>query len=303
MRRWMLGVSVILALMTRAGPCQAGFSLGAAGNYGVLVEANAGNFQLNNSTVFGNVGIGAGVGGVQIASNGFIMPAPGQPGTGRLDLADPAFSFNNMGNVSGGVFFNQSQVTTALNTVNSLNTTLGAEAGTALTISGGGQMILAANGTLDAGGNRVFTIAANGTNNNNQGVTVVGTASDFVVFNINNGTTNQDLGGPILLSGGITSDHVLINFVGTSGNLGSGPTNGANVNAVILAPNMKVNLDNVTINGRLFGGRAGQDFSIVSGFQLNQPAVVPEPTSLVLLAVGGLGALGICRLRVRKRAD
>ena len=51
MRRWIFTTAVVLTLMTRAAPCQAGFLLGEAANYGVLVEANAGNFQLNDSTV------------------------------------------------------------------------------------------------------------------------------------------------------------------------------------------------------------------------------------------------------------
>jgi hypothetical protein len=291
----MLTTAVVLTLMTQAAPCQAAFVLGEAANYGVLVEAGAKTFQLNNSTVFGNVGIGAGINAVQIASNGFI--------TGRLDLVDPSGSISNPGNVSDGVFFNQSQVTTALNIVNSLNTTLGAEAGTALTISGGGQLVNVSTGTLDASGNRVFSLTAASFNNNNQGFTVLGGASDFVVFNINNGTSNEALGGPISLSGGITSDHVLFNFVGTSGNLGAS-AGGATVNGIFLAPNMKINLDNVTINGRLFGGRTGQDFSIVSGFELNQPATAatPEPSSLVLLGIGGIAMLGIRQQRSRKRA-
>jgi hypothetical protein len=91
---------------------------------------------------------------------------------------------------------------------------------------------------------------------------------------------------------------VLFNFVGTSGNLG-GSAGGATVNGIFLAPQMKINIDNITINGRLFGGRAGQDFQTVSGFFLNQPGIVPEPASVLLLAFGGLGALRIRRPRLR----
>jgi len=97
---------------------------------------------------------------------------------------------------------------------------------------------------------------------------------------------------------------VLFNFTGTSGDLGAS-AGGATVNGVFLAPNMKVNLDNVTINGRLFGGRTNQDFQIVSGFQLNRPAavVVPEPAGRLLLAIGGLVAMSVPGLRARKRVS
>ena len=54
-----------------SGQVEAGFSLGPR-DYGVLVEAGAASYQLNNSTIFGNVGIGTGVSPIQIASNGFI---------------------------------------------------------------------------------------------------------------------------------------------------------------------------------------------------------------------------------------
>jgi len=131
MRRSMLA-SIVLALVTVAVPCQAGFILDGASNYGILIEPGASSYQLNNSTVFGNVGLGSGVSPVQIASNGFISPAPGVPGSGRLDLVDASATISNPGNVSGGVFFNQSQVTTAINAANSLNSTLGAEAGVGL---------------------------------------------------------------------------------------------------------------------------------------------------------------------------
>jgi hypothetical protein len=111
-----------------------------------------------------------------------------------------------------------------------------------------------------------------------------------VVININSGASNESLGGAIKLTGGITSDQVFINFLG-NGHLSSGSTNNAAVNATIVAPNMLVNLDSVVINGRLFGGLAQQDFSTVSNFILNQPAVasVPEPASLLLLTIGMVG--------------
>ncbi len=228
-----------------------------------------------------------------IASNGFI--------TGQLQLADASAFVSNPGNVAGGAFFSQSQVTTAINTVNSLSSSLGAETGTPLIITGGSggipQPFSASSGTLDGSGNEVFTVAANALHNNSTGITINGTASQFVVININNGTSNESLNGPILLSGGITSDHVLFNFTGTSGHLGSGSTNGSVENGNFLAPNMLVNLDNVVIDGRLFGGQRGADFSIVSGFMLNQPVSprsvggAPEPSSIVLIGIGGIACL------------
>jgi hypothetical protein len=206
---------------------------------------------------------------------------------GALYIADhPTGTISNLANVQGGVFYDQFQVTAALSTVNSLNTTLGAEAGTALVISGGGQIVNASAGTLDGSGNRVFAVASNNFNNNNQGFTINGSATDFVVVNILNGTSNEALGGPITLSGGITAGHVLFNFVGTSGNLGAS-AGGAAVSGTFLAPQMEINLDNVDITGHLFGGASGTDFQLVSGFNLH---AVPEPGSIVLLSIGVVGA-------------
>jgi hypothetical protein len=309
-----LAVPVVLAMgfLTVGGStCRAGFILGSAGNYGILVEPGAGSFQLNNSTINGTVGIGANIGGaggnpakIQIASNGFIKDAiASQPTTGQLLIVDNinVGSISNTANVQGGVFANQSQVTTAINTVNSLNTTLGGELGTALTISGGGQVVNVASGTLDGSGNRVFTIASNGFNNNNQGFTVNGNATDFAVFNINNGTSNEALGGPISLGGGITPNHVLFNFVGTSGNL-QASAGGASINGTFLVPNMKINLDNMTLTGHLYGGQSGQDFQVVSGFNLNA-TIVPEPSALVLASLGLCAAFVARRRRLNHPAE
>jgi hypothetical protein len=301
-------VSICLLFGLGGSVANADFVFGTAENYGVLIEPGAHSFQLNNSTINGTVGIGANIGGaggnpanIQIASNGFIKDAvAGQPTTGQLLLVDNinTASISNTANVQGGVLANQSQVTTAINTVNSLNSTLGAETGTALTISGNHQVVNASAGMPDGSGNFIFTIASNGFNNNNQGFTINGGVNDFVVLNIDNGTSNEAFGGPISLSGGITPDHVLLNFVGTSGNLGAS-AGGATINGTVLAPNMAVNLDNMTLNGHLFGGRTGTDFQTVSGFNLNAP-IIPEPSTSLLLGTGAL-LLGSYRCGRRSR--
>jgi hypothetical protein len=152
----------------------------------------------------------------------------------------------------------------------------------------------------DGTGNEVFT--ASSFSNGSTGITVNGTASQFVVINFNNGTNNFNLGGPITLTGGITSDHVLFNFFGTGGTLG-GSANGATVNGIFLAPNMKINIDAVNLQGRLIGGgssTSNNDFQIVSNAFVTQPApgAIPEPASL---AIWGLGALGCAVAGYRRR--
>ena len=290
-----LAFAAALALSATLAPqAHADIDLGVAANYGILIEPGAKNYQLNNATIGGNVGIGTGLtGSVQIAGNGFI--------TGQLQIVDSSESVSNPGNVSGGVFFNQSQVTTAINTVVALGTTFAGETGSALTIVGGGQVINASSGTLDPSGNEVFTVAGNGYNNNSGGITINGTASQFVVINVNN-TGNEGIGGPINLSGGITSDHLFFNFTG-SGNFGStldvNQTAAFTANGIFFVPNMKVNINNIDIEGRLFGGAAGQDFQTVGGFVLNAPQLpgVPEPSTTVLALVTAIFGLGYARYR------
>ena len=287
---------------TRAPRAHADIDLGTAANYAVLVEPGAENVSLNNSTYYGTVGIGPGIlNAVTLGITGFIKEiSPGDPTTGQLQFADPGEFVDNPGNIQGGVVRNQPQVTTAINTVNALSATVAAETGTSLTIVGGGQVVNASQGTLDGSGNRIFTVAGNDFNNNATGFTVRGASTDFVVININNGTRNEDLGGPILLSGGITPDHVLFNFTGPGGLLGLGGNVGGPTqdNGIFLAPNMAINinnvLNNITIEGRLFGGQAGADFD--SSVTLIQ-AGVPEPSTTALAFVMALAGLGYARFR------
>jgi len=327
-----LSAPALLAFSPLAAvPCQAqGFSLGDAANYAVLVEPSLhNNFNLSSTSgVTGNVGIGSPINSVNL-SGGTItgnvdflgaLPSrsPSPPNfngtvterSNRLPAAPTRSpsppNFN--GTVTGMVTTDVKAVSMALSTVNSLNSTLGSERGTSLMIKGNGQVINATSGKLDAHGNYVFKVAtASDFNNNRGGITIKGTASQYVVINIHNGTGNVSLDGPISLRGGITSDHVLFNFVGTSGELG-GAANGSVAMGTFLAPHMEVHLNSVIIDGRVFGGgssTSNNDFIITSGAYVNapdSPPVVPEPSSGVVaafVAAIALGWAGVRRLRHR----
>src|ERR1700722_13081175 len=294
MRNTTLRVAAIVVLMlVGAGSALAdSFGLGDALNYAVLVEANLHNFNLtSDSGITGTVGIGSPINAVQLAS-GTI--------NGNLDFsgAAPSGGPNFGGHVTGSVNTNFSDVTTALNNANAANTKLGAEAGTALTISGN-TTVNASSGTLDSAGNRVFTVTSGNFNiGNGHTLTINGTAGQTVVINIDNGTTNESINGAITLTGGITASQVLFNFVGTGGELG-GAANDAIANGIFLAPDMKVNLNSVTIDGEVIGGggrTSNNDFSIVSNAFV---IAVPEPGTLPMLGMGllGLTVVGIARRR------
>jgi hypothetical protein len=278
-----LFAALAILFIVIAPQARAGFSLGAGADFAVLVEPDLHNFNLtSDSGITGNVGIGSPINAVMLSS-GTI--------TGNLDFsgAAPSGGPGYGGTVTGTEMTSDSTVTSALSTVNSLSSTLGAESGTALTISGGGQTINATSGTLDGSGNYVFTVSASHFNpgGGSGGITINGTASQYVVINVDNGTSNESINGAINLTGGITADHVLFNFVGTGGELG-GAANDKIANGVFLAPDMKVNLNSVTIDGRIFGGgstTSNNDFQIVSNAYVNAPgnSQVPEPASILLL--------------------
>ncbi len=230
-----------------AVPCQAQFSLGTAANYGLVIEGTNHNFQLSSdSGITGNVGIG-GVPeqeGIQLSS-GTI--------TGNLDFAGTAPAGSPYGGtITGSVNSNVSAVTSAVNTVNSLSTTYAAfTTAQSLVISGSGQMIAASGGTLESTGVYVYNVAA-GAFNTNGGITISGTSSQWVVININNGTSNETVSDNITLTGGIASDQVLFNFTGTGGSLMSGGHGTAFGD--YLAPHLTININSESFDGRIFGG-------------------------------------------------
>jgi hypothetical protein len=288
-----------------AAPGFAQFSIGPdASNYGVLFEGGGHNtLQITNVTVNGNVGVG---------NTGLATDSGPSTVKGRIDFSAAntgQFGNNNAGNViTGGVHFNVATVANALNAVNSLNASLGAESGNNLNITNASQTINITSGKLDSNGNYVFNVTGFNTTNGDV-LTIQGDGIHSVVFNF---TGSANFNNQVVLNN-IGSDQVLWNFVGGS-NLSGGPTLQINTNAssnsstsgaygVFLDPNGPVSVTNANVFGRVFGGDS-HDFQYVSGSTLTSPGsmpVTPAPSSLVLmsLAMAGLACYGGWRWKLR----
>jgi hypothetical protein len=244
-----------------------------ASNYGLLFEGAGGNnLSITNVTVNGNVGVG---------QTGVVQDGGPSTIVGRLDFSagnTGQFHNNNASNVlTGGVHYNVAAVTSALTSVNGLNSTLGAESGTNITIHNS-TTINASSGTLDATGDRVFDVTSFNTTNSDV-ITINGDAAgDAVVVNFLGLSANFD--ATVVLNN-LTPDQVLWNFVGGS-NLTGGPTLAINNNAsgaghaglsakgIFLNPNGAISVVNANVVGRVFGGDT-HDFQYVSGANLTSP--------------------------------
>jgi choice-of-anchor A domain-containing protein len=281
-------VAVLPALFLAAPAAQASFSLGTFDYYGLLVNDGDANGDINTAPVEANIGIGALQSGKTVNLHNEVV-------NGQVDCEVLCSSSVSNGAITGtqpasrggpapaALHSNVAQVSAAILAASNLSSFFGGESGTAITINNTTQTINASSGTLDGTGNRIFT-APSFSIGNSHTVTINGTASDYVVINVT-GNSNDKLDGALTLTGGITPDQVIINFIGV-GNAVQGAANGATLQGTFLIPNMKVQLNSLTINGRVFGGQPGVDFAFVSNALIQQPAVIPVPAASLLFGSG-----------------
>jgi hypothetical protein len=266
------------------------FTLGTASNYAILFEGgSSASLHIANSTT-NTVGSGAsqgnGIGNIGVGGTGLVqVDATPVVINGNVD-----FSAANTGQYSGmsptgTINFNVAAVTSALSTINALNTTLGALPGTNVAINGN-QTINASSGTFSASGTgytnvRVFNVTSL-TLNPGQTLTINGdTNGDSVVLNI---PFSANINGNIVLTGGLTPDNVIFNFVGGSNltggpslqmNNGGGQTNLAQ--GIFLDPNGSIAVNTSNILGRLFGG-GNKQLQFTGQSNITASAAIPTPT-------------------------
>jgi hypothetical protein len=301
LRKFILALAGVAALTLTPAIASAAFLSGGADQFAVLGQFSNNQTNYNNGSITGDVGIGSPrqftISNADLFGN---VRFSGAANTSGFLPGPPPNNVSGGGTFTGSIIANDPVVTSALNAMNSLSQTLGGEPGTATAIVAGGS-INAAAGVLDPSGNRVFSVTS--ANFPNGAFTINGAAGDFVVLNIG---SSANLHGQILLSGGITSDHVLINMFG--GNYTThtgGPTLDVNTNGlptfgIFLDPNGPMSGTHTDIQGRFFGGDT-QNQQIVSGFNITAPppATVPLAPGVVLALTGAI-PLGLVSL-VRRR--
>ena len=277
---------------------QGQINLGEAANYGLLFEGLGGKTYTQTNVDFtGNIGIG---------NNG--LAALNGPGTiiGSVDFSAPDTG-QRSGNIipTGGVNYNVAAVTSALNTVNALNTQLGLINGTDVAITNS-MTISVGTGVLASGAGfnnvRFFDVTSYTLGNNRTLILDGDAAGDSVVLNF---TGNTNFNGQVVLMGGLTADQVIFNWKGGSGGTG-GPTLSINnqgdaahpdnnIQGIFLNPNGTISINSTRMNlGRIFGGdTANLNFTNSTFF-----SPVAEPSALIL---AGVGVLLCSAMKVRRR--
>ena len=308
--------SLLLAAVT-SNASAGSIDLGAAQDYAILFEGGGLNtLQITNvttNTAGTGAGQGGGVGNIGVGGTGIATVSGPSTIGGRIDFSASntgQFSSNNKNNVINGARpgtanFGVSAVSSALTTVNALNITLAALSGTNASVNGN-TTIDALTGLLSASGTgysnvRVFNMGSFSLNNG-QNLTINGDANgDAVVLNF---TSSTNFHGNVVLTGGLTPDQVLFNWVGGSkltggptldlNNGGGSPSNSTYLSqGIFLDPNGPISVTNSNVLGRIFGGDT-HDFQYVSGSNVGALSLaMDQPTPLPAAAWSGLTLLGL----------
>jgi choice-of-anchor A domain-containing protein len=125
-------------------------------------------------------------------------------------------------------------------------------------------------------------------------IDIQGGPNDYFVFNLT-GTYSQSGKSNLLLTGGITQDHILWNFIGGGSAISIGTGNNGQLAGVFLSPFRSFSITDTVLNGSII---SGGDLKITSQALVVNVPEMPTTAALIL----GAGCLaGFLRLR-RSRA-
>ncbi len=243
-----------------AGTAAAGvISLGTANNYSVL---GLNNTTITNSlvTIYGNEGVSQG---------GSLSNMAPSTITGNVyEYASGQYS--GPGKLGGSVIVNSTLL--AQNDTDALNASTTAKALTATQTFGS---ITSATTVTGNGGLNVIDINGN-INLNNASLILSGSASDVIIVNVT-GTASFVGTGGLSLAGGVTPNHVLYNFTGSSGTIASHVGNV--FYGTLLAPTYSFNLDGSFI-GEIIGGGSSIQLLSNAAVNANVGSVLPNTATV-----------------------
>jgi hypothetical protein len=266
-------------------------ALGPAANYTLLSETGVPQVQANGTTITGNVGIANPTGSLSLTATGHVVGKVDFAGTANVDV--PA---NVTGTITSNVnltpattaYVNLSTNSNSIATAAPVAPTVNLTSGATIDITTGklvGNTYYFNIGSVNLSGGPVFISGA------------LAPAGSNVVFNTN---SNLNLNGPVIDTGGLTSDSVLFNVAGSGHSLQTA-TNGGAIQGILLDPNGTISIDHTSVLGRVYGGGTN-NLSIVSGSSLTS---VPEPSTFAaacFVVVIGLGYSWQRRRRARLNA-
>ena len=289
-------------------------------DYIVMYEGGSSSAKLSINN-FGTTGIWTG----DIGIAGLGQLAATGPGTlnGDINFAAANTGQASISNttINGTVNYGVTDVQTKMNNLNSLSSTLGAQAGLGTDVvinTSSDQTVLVSSGA-NLGTYRLFDVTSfNSVNGEN--LIIKGDGSQSVAFDINFDTQFhgnvllQDFTGKFFGDAGYAGlfpDQVLFNLYGGAALVG-GDTLDANNNGnnahpanfiygTFLDPNGKISFVNTRIVGRIFGGDS-VNMQIVSGDTITLPPTPPRvPDGGTTIGLLGFALLGLGYLRRRLR--